>query len=166
FDRRNVLRCGCRRSRSCTSADSSSGPIGLVLAVVVTAVLFDPLRKWIQDRIDRYFYRTRYDFRKTLIEFGRDLSAETDLDKMLGSVVDRLSRTLLVDRMAIFLASGDNESSTFVLANSFGMAHTGGLDLSFLSTPRPEMEAGHLFFDNTHQVPRESPSAQEAIARL
>jgi two-component system, NtrC family, sensor kinase len=144
----------------------SSGPIGLVLAVVVTAVLFDPLRKWIQDRIDRYFYRTRYDFRKTLIEFGRDLSAETDLDKMLGSVVDRLSRTLLVDRMAIFLASGDNESSTFVLANSFGMAHTGGLDLSFLTTPRPEMEAGHLFFDNTHQVPRESPSAQEAIARL
>jgi len=144
----------------------SSGPIGLVLAVVVTAVLFDPLRKWIQDRIDRYFYRTRYDFRKTLIEFGRDLSAETDLNKMLGSVVDRLSRTLLVDRMAIFLASGDNESSTFVLANSFGMAHTGGLDLSFLSTPRPEMEAGHLFFDNTHQVPRESPSAQEAIARL
>src|SRR6476659_7903528 len=68
--------------------------------------------------------------------------------------------------MAIFLASGDNESSTFVLANSFGMAHTGGLDLSFLSTPRPEMEAGHLFFDNTHQVPRETPSAQETIARL
>ncbi len=31
---------------------------------------------------------------------------------------------------------------------------------------RPELEAGHLFFDNTHQVPREAPSAQEAIAKL
>jgi two-component system NtrC family sensor kinase len=144
----------------------SSGPIGLVLAVVVTAVLFDPLRKWIQDRIDRFFYRTRYDFRRTLIEFGRDLSAETDLNKMLTSVVDRLSRTLLVDRMAIFLARGENDSSSFVLANSFGLAQTRGLDFSFLSTVRPELEAGHLFFDNTHQVPRESPSAQEAIARL
>src|SRR5262249_43376124 len=29
-----------------------------------------------------------------------------------------------------------------------------------------EMEAGHLFFDNTHQVPRETRKAQEAIAKL
>ena len=85
----------------------SSGPIGLVLAIVVTALLFDPVRKWIQERIDQFFYRTRYDYRKTLIEFGRELSAETDLDKMLSSVVDRLSRTLLVDRMAIFLSGGE-----------------------------------------------------------
>ena len=85
----------------------SSGPAGLVLAMVVTALLFDPVRKWIQERIDQFFYRTRYDYRKTLIEFGRELSAETDLDKMLSSVVDRLSRTLLVDRMAIFLSAGE-----------------------------------------------------------
>src|SRR6202035_2579552 len=45
----------------------SSGPIGLVLAIVVTALLFDPVRKWIQERIDQVFYRTGYDYRKTLI---------------------------------------------------------------------------------------------------
>ena len=28
------------------------------------------------------------------------------------------------------------------------------------------MEAGHLFFDNTHQVPRETSSAQQTIAKL
>ena len=28
----------------------SSGPFGLVLAIVVTALLFDPVRKWIQER--------------------------------------------------------------------------------------------------------------------
>jgi two-component system NtrC family sensor kinase len=39
------------------------------------------------------------------------------------------------------------------------------LDMSFLSAPRPE-PAGHLFFENTHQVPRESPGAQQTIARL
>ncbi len=84
---------------------------------------------------------------------------------MLSSVVDRLSRTLLVDRMAIFLAAGEPRAA-FVLAKSFGMTQTSGLDLSFLGAPRPEMEAGHLFFDNTHQVPRETPSAQQAIAKL
>lgn len=144
----------------------SSGPWGLILAIVVTALLFDPVRKWIQERIDQFFYRTRYDYRKTLIEFGRELSAETDLDKMLSSVVDRLSRTLLVDRMAIFLSAGDAAEQRWVLAKSFGMAQTSNLDLGFLSLARPEMEAGHLFFENTHHVPRESPSAQEAIARL
>ena len=34
-------------------------------------------------RLDKFFYRKRYDYRKTLIEFGRDLNSETDLDKML-----------------------------------------------------------------------------------
>jgi two-component system NtrC family sensor kinase len=143
----------------------SSGPKGLMLAIVVTAVLFDPVRKWIQEHIDQFFYRTRYDFRKTLIEFGRELSSETDLDRMLSSVVDRLSRTLLVDRMAIFLTAGEADQR-IALAKSFGMGQTGGMDFGFLSVPRPEMEAGHLFFDNTHQVPRETPSAQETIAKL
>src|SRR5215467_1037217 len=110
----------------------SAGTTGLVLAIVVTAVLADPLRKWIQDRIDRLFYRTRYDYRQTLVDFGRELSAETDLDKMLTAVVDRLSRTLLVDRMAIFLADADNNAD-FKLAKSFGMQHTSGLDFDFLS---------------------------------
>jgi two-component system, NtrC family, sensor kinase len=143
----------------------SSGAPGLVIAIVVTLMLFDPVRRWIQERIDQFFYRTRYDYRKTLVEFGRELSSETDLDKMLSSVVDRLSRTLLVDRMAIFLSTAD-APPRFLLAKSFGMSQTSGLDLNFLNAPRPEMEAGHLFFDNTHQVPRETPSAQEAIARL
>jgi two-component system, NtrC family, sensor kinase len=143
----------------------SAGTTGLVLAIVITAVLADPLRKWIQDRIDRLFYRTRYDYRQTLVEFGRELSAETDLDKMLTAVVDRLSRTLLIDRMAIFLADNDG-NDTFTLAKSFGMQQTSGLDLSFLSVKRPETGEGHLFFENTHDVPRESASAQDTIARL
>jgi len=141
----------------------SSGPVGLILAVVVTALLFDPLRKWIQDRVDQHFYRTRYDYRRTLLEFGRELSSETDLNAMLSSLIDRLSRTLAVDRMAIFLAN--EESGQFLLAKSFGLTAPSKIDLTFLSAPRPE-QAGHLFFENTHQLPRETPGARQAIARL
>jgi PAS domain S-box-containing protein len=143
----------------------SAGTAGLVLAIVITALLADPLRKWIQQRIDQFFFRTNYDYRHTLVEFGRELSAETDLDKMLTAVVDRLSRTLLVDRMAVFLSSGERDRS-FVLAKSFGIQQTGGLDLSFLGVERPEAVEGHIFFENTHHVPRESVSAQESIAGL
>jgi two-component system, NtrC family, sensor kinase len=141
-----------------------TGPVGLILAVVVTALLFDPVRKWIQDRVDQFFYRTRYDYRRTLIEFGRELSSETDLNAMLSSVMDRLSNTLAVERIAIFLGTGE-EPERFTLAKSFGMTPPSKLDLSFLSVSRPE-PAGHLFFENTHQVPRETAGAQETIARL
>jgi two-component system, NtrC family, sensor kinase len=140
-----------------------AGTTGLVLAIAITALLSEPIRNWIQGRIDRLFYRQRYDYRHTLIEFGRELNAETDLDRMLTAVVDQLSRTLLVDRMAIFLAG---EQEGFVLAKSFAIQHTGNLDLSFLSAPRPELAESHLFFENTHHVPRESPGAQETISRL
>jgi two-component system NtrC family sensor kinase len=140
-----------------------SGPVGLILAVVVTALLFDPVRKWIQDRIDQFFYRTSYDYRRTLLEFGRELSSETNLNTLLSSLIDRLSRTLAVDRMAIFLAG--EETGKFALAKSFGLSVPGNIDLAFLSASRPE-QAGHLFFENTHQVPRETPGAQQAIARL
>jgi PAS domain S-box-containing protein len=141
-----------------------TGPVGLILAVVVTALLFDPVRKWIQDRVDHLFYRTVYDYRRTLIEFGRELSSETDLNALLSSVLDRLSRTLAVDRIAIFLRGAD-EADQFILSKSVGMSPLGKLDLTFLGAPRPE-PAGHMFFENTHQVPRETSGSQEAIARL
>ncbi len=146
------------------SRQPSTGPLGLILAVVVTALLFDPVRKWIQERVDHLFYRTVYDYRRTLIEFGRELGSETDLNALLSAVVDRLSRTLAVDRIAIFLREGE-EAEKFVLSKSIGMTPISKLDLSFLSTPRPE-PAGHMFFENTHQVPRESAGSQDTIARL
>ncbi len=143
----------------------AAGPAGLIAAIVVTALLFDPFKNYITDRLDKLFYRKRYDYRKTLVEFGRDLNSETDLDRLLSMVIDRLSRTLEVDRIAIFTATENNFGESFVLAKSFGIAQTTGLDLEFLAN-RPEYEAGHLFFDNTHQAVRETESAQATIHRL
>src|SRR5580704_12892689 len=124
------------------------GPIGLMIAIAVTALLFDPFKNWVQEHLDKFFYRKRYDYRKTLIEFGRDLNSETDLDKMLSSIVDRLSRTLLVDRIAIFL-SDDDQPEHFSLAKSYGISDTSALS-----------------FDYTNQAVRETPSARDAIRRL
>src|SRR3984893_446315 len=138
--------------------------VGLILAVVLPALLFAPVGKWMQDRVDQAFYRTVYDYRRTLIEFGKELGSETDLNALLSSVLDRLSRTLAVDRIAIFLRA-DEEAEQFMLAKSVGMNPIGKIDLTFLSTPRPE-PAGHMFFENTHQVPRETAGSQDAIARL
>jgi PAS domain S-box-containing protein len=143
----------------------SAGTVGMILAIAVTALLFNPFKNWVQEYLDKFFYRKRYDYRKTLIEFGRDLNSETDLDKMLTSIVDRLSRTLLVDRLAIFLSNPENPEQ-FSLVKSYGIADTGGLNLDFLHVERPEWQAGHLFFDNPRHAVRETPPAREAIRRL
>jgi two-component system NtrC family sensor kinase len=142
-----------------------TGTFGLIAAVIITALLFEPLKNWFQGGVDRFFYRTRYDYRRTLIEFGRELSSEVDLGAMLTSVIDRLSRTLLVDRIAIFLATG-GEAEKFVMVKSFGISYSGLLDLGFLVVERPEQYAGHIFFDNTRKALQESAAARETIAKL
>jgi PAS domain S-box-containing protein len=145
----------------------SAGPGGMIAAIVVTSVLANPVRNWIQARLDRLFYRQRYDYRNTLIEFGRDLNSETDLDQMLAAIVDRLSHTLLVDRVAVFLRDPISPEK-FLLAKSCGIAPETGeaLELGFLGTERDEFQHGHLFFDNTRHAVREAEASQRTIARL
>src|SRR5215831_4390257 len=95
---------------------------GLVVVMLAAAFLFQPVRNWIQERLDRYFYRDKYDYRRTLVEFARELSAETDLDTMLHSVADRLTQTLSISHSAFFLCddSSDGEQLTFRLRMGVG----------------------------------------------
>src|ERR1700691_3758093 len=67
----------------------STGPAGGIIAIVVAAFLIEPLREWVQTRLDRFFYRDRLDYRRTLIEFGRALTNEVRLEPLVGSVLDR-----------------------------------------------------------------------------
>ncbi len=76
---------------------------GLGIAISGAAAVFDPLKRRIQGWVDRAFDRHRYDYRKALVEFGRGLSSETDLQALLHAIVEQLPRTLLVARVAIFL---------------------------------------------------------------
>src|SRR5205085_2547948 len=80
------------------------GNTGLITVMLVTAFLFQPIRNWIQERLDKHFYRDRYDYRRTLVEFARELGSEVDLDAMLASVGERLLHTLSINHLAFFLA--------------------------------------------------------------
>src|ERR1035437_2800954 len=57
----------------------------LIIAILATAAIFDPLKRRIQSWVDKVFDRHRYDYRKALVEFGRGLSSETDLQALLES---------------------------------------------------------------------------------
>ncbi len=142
---------------------------GLGIAILVTAAVFDPLKRHIQGWVDRAFDRHRYDYRKALVEFGRGLSSETDLQALLHAIVEQLPRTLLVARVAIFLAG---ESGSLRLAASHGLSEEPGpkgesaerLDLGFLHFDLAS-DHSHIFFENAQQV-LHLPPAQQRTASL
>ena len=144
---------------------------GLVAAVTITGIVFDPLKRAIQGRVDRLFDQKRIDYRETLVEFGRSLNAQTDLSTLLDSIVERLPQTLLVTRVAVFLAE-DEEHQTgtgFFLAASHGLGTVPGdaeaLDLRFLDFDRVGAH-NHLFLENPEQVLRLDPKQRHTAALL
>ncbi len=145
----------------------SSGPWPGLIAIVLTAFLLQPFRDWTQRRLDRFFYRDRLDFRRTLIEFGRTLTNEVHLEPMLGSVMDRISQTLLVDRMAIFLV--DEATGRTRLARALGMGAPEAadtLDFAFLDPSRAEFTRGYLFYESPRYAEEVDASSRRTLERL
>jgi PAS domain S-box-containing protein len=143
---------------------------GLVLSILVVAAIFDPLRRRIQSWVDRVFDRQRYDYRKALIEFGRGLSSETDLHALLESIVERLPDTLLVARVAIFLANNSEEPGRLRLAASHGLlaealAAQESMDLGFLEFDQASGHS-HIFLENAQQAMHLPAEQQRAAALL
>ena len=114
-------------------------PSAVVILIVIATFVFQPIRNWLEENLNRhFFYKESYDYRRTLIEFARDLSSETDLDKMLESTTDRLLRTLDIQHIAFFVApdAPRGEPGRFVLEHHGGVRPMDPpelLDLSFLS---------------------------------
>jgi len=94
----------------------------LIAAVTmsVLAMLFAPVKSWVQERIDRAFYGEKYDYRVTLQDFGRALASTIELEPLLDSLMRRLKEVLSVERLAIFIEDAD-ELSGFRVARAEGV---------------------------------------------
>ncbi len=143
----------------------TNGTAGGMIAIVIAAFLFQPFRAGIQARLDRFFYRDRLDYRRTLIEFGRTLTNEVRIDPMLGSVMDRISQTLLIDRLAIFVENAV-QPGQMRIARSMGVRLAESLDLSFLEPARPEFARGALFFESPRAARDVSDSVRRTLEQL
>jgi two-component system, NtrC family, sensor kinase len=141
------------------------GPVAGMIAIVIAAFLFQPFREGIQARLDRFFYRDRLNYRRTLIEFGRTLTNEVRLEPMLGSVMDRVSQTLLVDRLAIFVED-HQKPGEMRLARSMGVRLSGALDLNFIAPSRPEFANGPIFFESARSARDVSETVRRTLEQL
>ena len=150
---------------------------GPIVAIMVVGLSFDPLKRRIQARVDRVFDQKSFDYRETLINFGRSLNSQTDLRALVDSVVERLPQTLLVTRVAVFLAADDaiagetgvGSGHHFELAASHGLTNLEAADLRTLDVRFLDFDSkdsnDHIFLENPQQVLR-LPNAQQRSAGL
>ena len=145
---------------------SGLGTWGLIAAIIITGLVFDPLKRWIQSWVDRVFDPKRLDYRETLIRFGRDLNAQTDLRALVDAIVLKLPQTLLVTRVAVFLPGEEESGQRLRLVASHGLsAQPTSLDLSFLDFDSPE-SGNHLFFESPNALLRLPESQRQTASAL
>ncbi len=74
-----------------------------IVAFILIALAFDPIKRRVQEWIDRFFYQERYNYQRALLEFSQELPQQMNLEQILNSILNRISTTMHVDKVAVVL---------------------------------------------------------------
>lgn len=134
-----------------------------VVAMAVIVMVAAPIKNFLQERADRFFYGEIYDMRHGLMDFGRTLSATTALEPLLNALVSRLQQVLSVERIAIFIE--DKKA-----ASGYRVARAAGLSSSMIVPPdfremirRRSAETGVVRADDLDLAPETTEFVRRAL---
>src|SRR3954465_1613898 len=130
-------------------------PIIALLATIVVVLLSRPVKNAIQTGLDRVYYRDRYDYRRALVGFARDLNSDLDLQRLSERLVHRIRETLVVDRMALMLAPVSADAGHFITIANAGFNDEPLPPLSRRSEVATRLFSGHtLVLEDTFALRR------------
>jgi PAS domain S-box-containing protein len=78
-----------------------------VLAILLGATLFRPLKRLFQVLLDRVIYRQSYEYRRTLLSISKELSRERNLERLSDSLLEMIANALSLRSIALLLAAPD-----------------------------------------------------------
>ncbi len=123
--------------------------------------------------MDRVFDQKRFDYRETLVEFGRGLNAQTDLRALLDSIVERLPQDAAWSRASqSFLRQRARARAPVTLTwrSSHGLTNLAPRSLPrsicAFSTLTGQARTNHIFLDNPQHMLRLPEAQRRSAGRL
>jgi hypothetical protein len=80
-----------------------AGSLAVAAATLLAAAAFSPLRRRVQDLVDRRFNRRRYDAARTVDDFATRLRDQVDLDALHGELLGVVQQTMQPTRASLWL---------------------------------------------------------------
>ena len=81
-----------------------SSPAAVAASTLVAAALFNPLRRRVQDIVDRRFNRARYDADQTMRAFAARLKDAVDLDTVRDDLAATVERALEPAHLSVWVS--------------------------------------------------------------
>jgi hypothetical protein len=82
---------------------TSGSELSVAVATLVSFALFQPIRRRVQDAVDRRFDRSRYDAAQIVEAFSDQLREEVDLDALNAELVSAVNRTMSPTHASLWL---------------------------------------------------------------
>lgn len=86
-----------------TAGSSPPSQVVIVITTLAIAALANPLRRRLQETIDRRFYRQKYDAEKALAEFAAAARSEADIAQLAGRLTGTVLDTMQPERVGLWL---------------------------------------------------------------